>query len=170
MVLFIICLFSVIFFLIAWIVFVPIHSRINTDLDRYELSQLGTLMISVQPGIKPFYKIKLLGFEIHPSNHPKVRHSEPKKKKKNAGIKRSSTTWIFLFRGVLQSFRVKRITLDIDMDDVVLNAQLVPILLLVSGGPVRMQTNFNHRNYLDLDVEGRIDKILWTLIRFLTKK
>jgi hypothetical protein len=66
---------------------------------------------------------------------------------------------MFLFKGVLNSFRVKRFILNIDVDDVVLNAQLIPILLLVSRGPVSMNTNFNGRNYLDLEVEGRLNKV-----------
>jgi hypothetical protein len=166
----IIGLLSFISVLIVWMLFVPVHLWINTDLNRYEFSQPGILTISLQPGKIPFYKIKILGLKIQTSDHAKVSTAKPNEKKGRAGIKRSFKTWMFLFKGVLNSFRVKRFILNIDVGDVVLNAQLIPILLLMSRGPVSMNTNFNGRNYLDLEVEGRLNKVLWTFIRFLTKK
>src|SRR5690606_14612110 len=114
----------------------------------------------------------IIGFNIPAKEKKPVKKARPKKKTetKSRGLKKSAHAWFFLIRKGLSSFRLRKLWLDVDTDDVVLNAQLVPVMMLLNRGPVWMQTNYNGRVSLQLVAEGRLNKLLWAFLRFLTKK
>lgn len=172
-----IILYAILFIVIAltgWIVFVPVYLRINTDINRYELSQTGTINMALHPGETPFVTMRVLGIRIPVSSSKTSRKKKetvkPKRKKARSVIKRSPQTWLYLIKGVLRSIRLKHLVCTVDFMDVVLNAELIPAMFLISRGPVQVSTNFTRQYYLNLEVRGKINSMLWTFIRFLTKK
>jgi hypothetical protein len=50
---------GLIMFLILWIFFIPVCLRIDTDLDRYEVTQAGTLNISFSPHEERRVRLKI---------------------------------------------------------------------------------------------------------------
>jgi hypothetical protein len=156
--------------LILWIVFIPVYLRINTDLNQYELSQAGTMKFSFHPGQTPAIRMSLFGFRIDMTKKQKSNEQLPVTKKKKSSFKRSPAAWIALQRGIIKSFRLKQFICRVDLDDVLMNAKLVPVLVLLNRGVVSVSTNFVDRNFLCLEIEGRINKMLWTSFLFFTKK
>ena len=159
--------------LLLWVIFVPVYLRINTALDLYEISQEGTMQVSLQPGATPPWNMRIFGFRV-PFNESekqpaKTAEKAPAKKKK-AKFKRSPAAWKYMLKGAFRSITLKRFICTVDLDNVVLSAQLVPLLMLLNQWPVNISTNLNREYHLDLEIKAQLNKLIWTFIRFLTKK
>ncbi len=75
-----------------------------------------------------------------------------------------------LLKGILRSITIKKLALDIDTDDVVYNAKLVPLCYSLSRGPVSLNMNFHGRVYACFNAEIKLYKIGWAFLLFFTKK
>lgn len=156
--------------LILWIVFIPVYLNVNTDLNQYEVSQPGTVTIAFHPGQHPRMSIWIFGFKINTATRDKRTGPIAANEKKKGTIKRSPSAWLYLLRGIYNSFRLKSFVCAVDLDDVVMNAKLVPVVLLLNRGVVSLHTNFTNRNFLYLSTQVKVNKLLWTTFRFYTKK
>jgi hypothetical protein len=166
---FLITPFALLIILILWIVFVPVYLKINTNLDRYYVGQYGTVSISFHPGADSPLRLSIFGLDVK-STKGKATKKALVEKRKRRPIRKSPEAWLYLFNGVFNGFKLKRLVCAMDFDDVVLNAQLIPVALFMSRGSVHVNVNFHQEYFLDLLVQVRPNKILWTFIRFLTKK
>lgn len=161
--------------LVLWIVLVPLQLIVNTDLGQYQISQSGTVKIAFHPLQQPVMRMWIFGFRIDTVRKEKtgkektVRLGADRQKKK-AAIKRSLSSWLYLFQGICNSFRLKKFVCTIDLDDPVMNARLIPFILLLNRGVVSLNTNFVNRNFLYLKIDVSVSRILWTTFRFYTKK
>lgn len=155
---------------LLWIVFVPVYLRINTDLGQYEISQRGTLKLTLHPWESPVVRLRVIGFSINMQRKAKPPLPATGKKEKRPVVRRSPAAWLRLQRGILRSLRLRRLECSVDLDDVVLTARLVPLLMLINRGAVSISTNYVDRNFLCVEVEGRINRILWTIFRFFIIK
>ncbi|HEY9489586.1 MAG TPA: hypothetical protein VIQ51_14685, partial [Chryseosolibacter sp.] len=160
---------GLIMFLILWIFFIPVCLRIDTDLDRYEVTQAGTLNISFSPHEERRVRLKIFGCNVRISGKKKIRPRTAAKKSRPA-IKRSTATWIFLMKGIKKSFRLRKLVWTMDLDDVVLNARMVPILFFLNTDTVSLNTNFSDRFYFRLEIDARVNKMLWTFFIFYLRK
>ena len=161
-------IFALLIALVLWIIFVPIYLQIDTRRGLYELKQTGTVQVSYSPGEKPSFKMKVLGFMIPSSAKPKAK--KPKKKKNKPFFKRSFQTWIFLIKGIIKSFRIKKLIGTADLDNLVLHAQFFAISPTINHGPVMLTSNLNNQYFLNLLIEGKLHKMLYTFVLFLIKK
>lgn len=164
---------AILVIVLLWILFTPVRLFIDTDSSRYELVQRGVFFMAVHPGEKFTLDLRIFGISLPNSEKSSEKRKPEKKvtlKKKPAGLKRSLRAWRFLVKEVIKSFQVNNLIIDIDTDDVALNAQLVPVALLASHYPVQVSTNFCGRVYLHMEVIARLNKLLWIFIRFLIKK
>lgn len=98
-----------------------------------------------------------------------VKTSAEKKEMKRKSQK-SPEAWKFLIKGIAKSISIKKLLLNIDTDDVVLNAQLVPVLVMARTKTVNIATNFNGQLYAHVEMDTYLNKVLWIFIQFLTKK
>jgi hypothetical protein len=167
-----IIIFTLILAIFFWIAFAPLNIIVNTVQNRYQVSQVGTVTISWHPNERAYFKIRVFGLNVN--THPKetsAKSSVKPTKKGRTQTGKSLNAWIFLLKGIFRSFTVRRFEGTIDFDDVVLNAQLYPVFHFANGGATRISTNFRGEYYLDILVQGRIYRMLWTVIQFyLTKK
>jgi len=154
-----------------WITFVPLCIDINSEREWYCLYQPGTFSIHLFPSRGQPWSIRILGFPIKPANgrkNPKV--TKPQRNKRKNTARKSVHAWRYLATGVAHSVHVRRFIVDIDLDDVVLHAQMVPILQLVNSQTVTLQTNMSNRSFVDISVVVRLYRMLWTFILFSIKK
>lgn len=91
------------------------------------------------------------------------------KKVKKQRTKRRPQEWIGLMRPMLRAFHIRRFNLDIDTGDVVTNAQLIPLFLLVSRPPLHVVTNFEGKVLVDIDISLHIYKAVLAFLRFKLK-
>jgi hypothetical protein len=166
-----VALFALLSAVILWLVFVPVYMVVNTRAGIYSVSQTGTFAVSLHPGQIPLLHVNIFGFRVQQGGEKKTLEKAPvTRKRKRTSKKKSLDAWLFLIDGIMRGFKCKKIECTIDSGDVVLNAQLVPIMMLMSNSLVRMSVNFRNENEVNLVLLCRLNKILWTIIRFLTKK
>lgn len=156
--------------LFSWIIFVPVWLNVDTRSGQYEMRQLGTFRLSLHPTHVPAIRLTVIGLSVPIGGKPEREPRKPVKKKSGWRLKRSRDAWRYLVRGILRSLHVKKFILEVDVGDVVINALLVPAVMLVNRGVVFVATNFDDRNFLVTRMQVRVNRIVWTFLRFLTKK
>ena len=65
---------------------------------------------------------------------------------------------------MIRSIRIRKLLLDIDTDDFMLNAWLVPAFSMVNSGNIQMKVNFEGTSSLILDLRARIGTLLWIVV------
>ncbi|MBC8489315.1 MAG: hypothetical protein H8D45_25105 [Bacteroidetes bacterium] len=69
----------------------------------------------------------------------------------------------------MKSFKLRRFNLNIDTDDVILNAFLIPVFTFVNRKNIWLNINYNGELSLILLVENRVINILLVMIRTFLK-
>jgi hypothetical protein len=162
---------ALILLMTSWVLFIPIFIIIDTDQSRYEIFQWGVFSVRFMPGESAWATIRIAGIEVHPE-----RKGERNSAKREHGLRRAPSRWLWsrdwkrLARRLTRSIKLKTLVLDIDTDDYVLNARLIPLMMFASRGPCHFSVNFSSRNYLKTEIQFRIAPILWTIVLFLTFK
>lgn len=151
--------------LMIWTIFMPVYLNIDTRKNLYMLSQVGTFHLSFYPGEKPLFKVKVFGILI-----PQSKTSKKSNEKRKPFLKRSIHAWIFLIKGMFKSFKIKRLVGTVDLDDVVLHSQFYAMAPFINQGNIQVTSNLDNNYYLNLIIEGRLNKMLYTFMLFLTKK
>ena len=62
-------------------------------------------------------------------------------------------------------FRIKELQLEIDAEDPILNAWLVPVFSIVNSENIQMRVNFEGSSSLVLDLRTRLGALLWIFIK-----
>ena len=89
-----------------------------------------------------------------------VRRTIKKQAKKKAGS-------FFTFKRIkrlLQSFKVEEFRLNIDTNDMILNAHLYPLIVWLRNRNMDVGINFNHQFELDLVIQNRVWRILKAIL------
>lgn len=154
---------------LSWILFTPVKLIVDTDQDQYGIFQQGTVSVSFHPRTKKF-EMSVLGIRMSGKKKPAKKDQPYSKAKKKRIVKKSPGAWIFLLKRAIKSMSIVNLKVNIDTGDVVLNAQLVPILFCASRGPVYLITNFNGHVYVHLEAKAKLNILAWAFIQFLTKK
>jgi hypothetical protein len=161
----------VVFLPVLWIIFLPVNIRLDTRQGLYKITQPATVSVSFHPSESPVIRIRVLGWpiEIRPKEGT-IEADERQRKQRRSSRMKSFNAWRHLFSGIVRSFSCRRFICRVDFDDVVLNAQLLPIAYFSSRGPVVLDINFRKEYHLDVWIQVRVYRVLWSFIRFsLTK-
>ena len=155
--------------LILWILLVPVIIKLDTSRNLYRFMLPGIVSARVVPTAEFFLircRILFVPFTIDPlsiGNRSKTKQEKVKKKKKRK--RQSGRKLLKKFRKVTRAIRLRRLELDIDTDDFLLNAWLVPAFTAVNSyRNIQMQVNFEGNLFLHLDVRTRIAAILWQMM------
>lgn len=151
--------------LLSWILLGPVILRLNTDLNQYQIMLPGVVKASVIPSQGLTYIrgwIFFIPFRIDLSKLNKGRGKKDKKRKKTG--KRTGN--IKMIRSVPGAFHVRRLWIDADTDDFMLNVWLIPAFATINNNRnIRMQVNFEGYLFMDLDLRTRIISLLWVIIK-----
>ena len=166
-----IILISVITATLLWIVLGPVIIFLDTQENRYYLNLPGIFKAAVVPAGELFHIrgwIFFIPFRFDPFSgkkrrrKKKIRESgEPRRKKRSMKLSQG----IKMGRAVMRSFRIRRLGLNIDTDDFMLNAQLVPVFSAINSQNIRMEVNFEGNASLLLDLRTRLGSLLWAFTR-----
>ncbi len=155
--------------LLTWLLLGPVILRLNSDRNQYQLMLPGVIKASVVPS-QDLIHIKgwifFVPFRLDLSNlmrgRGKKRGAKDKKRKKTR--KRSES--LRMIRSIPDAFQVKRLWLDLDTDDFMLNVWLIPSFsALNTHRNIQMQVNFEGHLFVDLDLRTRIASLLWMIIK-----
>jgi len=163
---------AILLILLVGFLVAPVSLYIDTDQGRYEVFQRPAFrFFAIIKNETIIPRLQIAGINVPLQSKRKRRSIKGHKKSKGkTKFRRSASAWRFLIERSLKSFAIKQAVVDLDTDNVVLNAQLVPLFLWASQGPVHLSTNFSGRVYFHLEVRNRPANILWIFLRFLTKK
>jgi hypothetical protein len=154
--------------LLLWILLGPVIIFLNSDSNRYLLILPGIFKVVVTPSsglilIKGwifFIPFKYMPFQGKTGKR-RERPRKPGKKwspQKFAGSKQ-------IISDVARSIRIRKLFLDIDTDDFMLNAWLIPAFSLVNSGSIQMRVNFEGTSSVVLDLRTRMGTLLWIMIK-----
>jgi hypothetical protein len=162
---------AVLLLLLGYLLWMPILLKIDTDTDEYYLQIKGLAKATLMGDEREVLMLKLnvlfLKFNFYPlrkigslkkDRTGKVGKEDVVKKKKN-WKNQSRRAW-----RVLKSFEVKKLLVEMDTGDYVLNAKLYPVFYLLNMGKGSFSINFNDRNRLALIVQNRPIYILKSII------
>jgi len=65
----------------------------------------------------------------------------------------------------IRLFRIRKLHLDLDTDDTIMNAWLVPVFSIVNTQNIQVRVNFEGISSLTLDLRTRLGSLLWIFIR-----
>jgi len=166
-----IILISVIAATLLWIMLGPVIIFLDTQENRYHLNLPGIIKVAAVPDGDFFLvrgRVFLIPFRFDPfTENRRKRKRKPKESSETPKRKRSLNLLqgMKLGRDVMRSFRIRRIWLNIDTDDFMLNTQLVPVFSAINSQHTRMQVNFEGDASLLLDLRTRLGALLWAYTR-----
>jgi hypothetical protein len=135
----------------------PVVLLIDTTTNQYYIQIKGLAKASLEAHTEEVIRIKLNAFfmkfyfyplkNIGSNKKPKTG----KKKIKKGGYRPNFYTGLRL----LKSFRVKKLYVDIDTGDCILNAKLYPLFALLKNYVGNININFQGRNQFILCIQNR---------------
>jgi hypothetical protein len=146
--------------LLIWALFGPVIISLATDESRYRVSLPGIFNASVVPAEGLFHirgRVFFIPYRFNPFTAGKGRSG---KKGLNLSFLNSR-----IIPDIIRSFRIRKLYLDLDTDDFILNAWMVPVFSSINSGNIRLRTNFEGTSSLVLDLRTRLGFLLWAGIR-----
>ena len=143
--------------LVFSLLLMPIVLFMDTATNQYYLQLPGLAKASIESHEEEFIRIKLklffLSFYFFPL---KNKGSKKSKKTENKVVKKSGKSVDFA-KGLqlLKSIRVKRLLVDIDTGDCILNAKLYPVFTFLNYKTGKFNINFEGKNRLALHLYSR---------------
>lgn len=169
-----IILISLLILLLLWILLIPVIILICTERNRYMLNLPGIVKLAVVPS-GDFFHIRgwifFIPFRYHPFRERSSRRRKREKdqvtvkpvRKKRAG---KPSVGIRMGLDMLRSIRIRKLALDMDTDDFVLNAWLIPVFSAVNTENIQLRANFTGTLSFFLDLRIRLGSMLWNFIRY----
>ncbi|HDS07532.1 MAG TPA: hypothetical protein ENO05_07885 [Bacteroides sp.] len=171
-------LISLFVLFITWILLVPVILFLHTESNSYMVSLPGIFRVAVVPSDELFHirgRAFFIPFRYHPfrQRRRKKKKETVKAKETEKPAKPAKKRWtgktaggIRLGIDLLRSVRIRRLYLDMDTDDFMLNAWLVPVFSLVNSDHIQLKANFTGNMSLLLDLRIRLGSMLYTFIRY----
>jgi len=146
----------------------PIVFFVDTNTNQYFVQLKGLVKVSIEQHKGEILRLKLtflfMNFYFYPLQYLWI------KEEKETAIKHSKNRKIGTKKviRILKSFKVKKLLLNIDTGNYILNAKLYPIFLLLNYQIGNFNINFQGRNRLVLEVENRPIDIIKSIINIKT--
>jgi hypothetical protein len=162
-------LLALILLLLAWILFARIDFRVDTRAGIYRVSFGKFIAVFYSPEEKNFI-LTVFGWKrlLKPAYPIKAKPgAEELPGEKQVRAKKKPIPFRKLLRkmrAVLRSFHVTRFELDLDTDDVVMDAYLYPLFFLLSGKRSRLLIRFDGQSSLVLEANIRIVRIVRAML------
>ncbi len=161
-------IFLLLFLSIIYVLLTPIIVCVDTDENQYFIQLKGILKASLEPMKDEIFRVKLtvlfFNFYVYPL---KYRFPKNIDKKVKRTVKKRSIEFRKILR-VLNSFKIKKMLLNIDTGDWTLNAKLYPLFYFSKYGKGNFRINFQGRNQLVLHIQNRPINIIKSYINFKT--
>jgi hypothetical protein len=165
--------FSFIFLFFCWILFAPIHIIIDTTQKIYGAGLLGLISAKIvrkqNEGIRILIKILFFKIYINPFKFVDI---EKQAKVTNRLIRKRSLKTkeirfeIFVFKtiwNIARKTKFKIFHLNIDTGDVIKNASLIPVFVMINTGKWNFSVNYENKFKLIIHLEHRLSIILWLI-------
>ncbi|REE79888.1 hypothetical protein BX611_2787 [Lutibacter oceani] len=158
--------FVLLLLFIVYLLWMPIVLCINTNTNKYFIQFLGLAKASIEGDKKEILKLKLnvlfFNFYFYPLKLKSIKQKGTVKTKKNTKTNKIGN----LKKGIriLKSFKVKKIVVEIDTGDCIMNAKLYPVFALLNYNFGNFRINFEGRNQMVLYMQNRPFNIIKSFI------
>lgn len=168
-------IFLFLFLLILWILFARMEFVINTFENEYYFQFRGLFRISFFINLDElfFFKIKILfvQFSVYPLRQEKSRKKKQKekKRKRNKFYMQKGFLGVKIFWKVWRTFRIRKIMLLLDTNNMLTNAHLIPVFAIVSRDRIQLKVNYSGQNGIHIIIYNKLYIILLTVIKSFIK-
>jgi hypothetical protein len=146
----------------------PVIIVVDSASNRYFLNLPGIFQARVVPAEELFQVRGWILFVPYRFNPFKKRSQKRKKKETDAKKKKKFRVpggGFGLVTDAVKTIRIKKLEMDLDTDDFLLNAWLVPVFSVIHLPNTRLHVNFVGESTLLLDMRIRLGALLWVFIR-----
>jgi len=153
---------------LLWLLFGPVILLANSAGNRYQLSLPGIFLAVLVPSDGLFHvrgRILFVPYKFFPFKGGKKKKKEKKDAVTGKKKFRFPRGGLGMARDMAGTIRIKRLEMDIDTDDFLLNAWLVPVFSVIDSSNIRMSVNFEGVFTLLADMRIRLGALLWAFIR-----
>ena len=163
---------SAFFCLVIALLIMPIHVRINPDREDGYREKPGFFRLNIDLDGESYISVILNVFFLRLRWHPLHKKGNKPAKRKASERKRKYYPWNpnrlkFLVNVAWQAVKkskLKRLYMDLDTSNVIINANLYPVFELMNERPrINLNVNYAGNFALSLDVQNN----LWILFRIL---
>ncbi len=150
----------------TWLIVGPLILKINTSRNIYEIKLPGIFKGMIIPTdeflvFKIWFAFIPITFDplkqsIKKNKKPKKEKSVKKSTKKKSRKKIQVIQIRKLIVRIFNSFNIKKLDMNIDTGDFILNAKLVPVFSAIHSEKRMMTVNFQEVNHLELIITNRL--------------
>jgi len=163
-----IILIIIFFSLLLWVLLGPVIVYIKTETNSYYLNLPGIFKAVVIPSEDLFHVrgwIFFIPYRFYPfkKRKEKVRRTSGQSKGRKGLKKRTGR--IQILPDLIRSIHIRNLHLDLDTEDSIVNAWLVPVFSLVNTENIQMRVNFEGFSSLVLDLRTNLGALLWIFIK-----
>ncbi len=165
---FLIVLVILIILLLAWVMFTPFILRIDSESSKMSVQIRGLGTVSVHwSAFEPILTIHIWGIKksFYPYRWTKKSAAKEKKKEKTSKTIVSKRFTFHRLRRMFRTFEVQEFHLDLDTEDVILNAYLFPVFYFLNRGQYKVHINYNQRFLFRVKVQNQMYKLLYVWLR-----
>jgi len=160
--------------LLLWILLGPVVIRVDTNRRLYMLKLPGVFLARAEPYRGLFHvrgRILLFPYSFDPFRKRSSKNTSKNRNRRKGSGKRRMTPGrgIALLRGLFQAIRIRELVLDVDTEDPMLNAWLIPAFSAVNSDRISLTANFEGNASLAMDVRTRVGALAWVMIKNRTK-
>ena len=170
----VVIILGILLLLIVLILIIPFYLQVDTENGQYRTGLRGLLKVIFLPDEAAFeLQWPLYRHKIHPrfGDEPKPKKKKTEKpQKKSSKFPLSFKQSLKLARELIQTFKVRRFKVNLDTGDYTTNAQLVPVMWLLSGETAHFSTNYVGISSLDLMVENRLIRMVGPVLKYIVFK
>ncbi len=152
--------------LILYLLLIPIIVNINTNQNQYEIRLHNIVKATIEEHEEELLRIKFkiffFSFYFYPLKN--IQKDKKSKSAKESTTKSRRKFSISKMMSILKSFKVRKVLIDIDTGDNVLNAKLYPFFGFLNYYLGTFNINFEGRNQLVLQIQNRPIHIIKSFI------
>jgi len=154
--------------LIVYVLFAPIDLFIDTSSNQYYVQIKGLAKAQVEGHKEEVLRIKLMTFFMKFYFYPLRKQLPVKKKKRDKEMVKKKRKGIGLKKGLrlLQSFKIKRLFVEVDTGNYLTNAKLYPLFAFLNYHVGVFRINFEGRSKMALHLRNRPINIIKSFINF----
>lgn len=163
---------GILLILLCWLLFAPVFLYINTNEKRYMAGLTGILNLRLIPDKDQIFFLRIRVVFIKINFYPFKKKEKKaifkrKKSEKKRNLPGRKTIWLMtkIFRKIIKSSRLKTLYLNIDTEDVITNAYLIPIFAGLHRNNINLSVNYAGNVEMIINVENNIFHMLIVTIQ-----
>ena len=153
---------------LLWLMLGPVIIVVDSTSNRYDLSLPGIFQARVIQA-EDLFHIRGWIFFVPYRFNPFKKRKQKRKKEDTPGDKKKRFKFppggAGMVKDAIRTIRIRKLDLDLDTDDFLLNAWLVPVFSVINLQNTRLHVNFRGESTLLLDMRIRLGALLWVFIR-----